>query len=59
MASKAFSSSRWNLGNRLRSLDSFGAPIPSFNVKGKSHATTRIGGFLTVFIFTLTLAFGV
>ena len=43
----------------MRYVDSFGAPIPSFNLRGETHATTRIGGFLTVSILTLTLAFAV
>ena len=59
LRSKEFSKSPWSLANILRSVDNFGLPIPSFNLKGKTHAKTWIGGLLTAMILTLTLAYAV
>ena len=33
--STTFSESHWSVMNFLRSLDIFGQPIPTFNIKGK------------------------
>ena len=56
---KQFSESPWFFANVLRSIDNFGQPPPSFNLKGKTHFTTWIGGLLTAMILTLTLAFAI
>ena len=45
--------------NKLRSIDSFAAPIPSFNLKGETHVATWYGGFISAIIFTVTLAFAI
>ena len=54
---KEFSQSPYSLTNRLLSIDNFGLPIPSFNLKGKTHITTWVGGLLSAMIFTITLAY--
>ena len=41
----------------MLSIDNFGLPIPSFNLKGKTHITTWVGGLLSAMIFTITLAY--
>ena len=41
----------------MLSIDNFGLPIPSFNLKGKTHITTWVGGLLSAIIFTITLAY--
>ena len=33
--------------------------IPSFNLKGKTHANTCIGGLFTAIIMTVTLAYAI
>ena len=52
-----FSQSPYSLTNRLLSIDNFGLPIPSFNLKGKTHITTWVGGLLTAIIKVVTLAY--
>ena len=52
-----FSQSPYSLANSLRSIDNFGLPIPSFNLKGKTHITTWVGGLLTAMIKAITLAY--
>ena len=52
-----FSQSPYSLTNRLLSIDNFGLPIPSFNLKGKTHINTWVGGLLSAIIFTITLAY--
>ena len=54
-----FSKSPYSLGNSLRSIDNFGLPIPSFNLKGKTHITTWAGGLLSALIMAITLAFAI
>ena len=55
----AFSKSKWHMGNVLHYLDSFGSPMPTFNLKGKDKVTSIAGGLLTAFILTLTLAYAI
>ena len=54
---KEFNKSPYNLTNILHSIDIFGMPIPSFNLKGKSHITTWLGGLLSAMIMGTTLAY--
>ena len=51
------SQSPYSLTNRLSAIDNFGEPIPSFNLKGKTHMTTWVGGLLSAIILTITLAY--
>ena len=53
------SQSPYSLTNRLRSIDNFGLPIPSFNLKGKTHMTTWVGGLLSAIILAITLAYAI
>ena len=40
-------------------MDKFGQVIPSFNLKGKTHINTYMGGLLTAMILTITLAYAI
>lgn len=43
----------------LEKFDLFGAPIPGFNIKGKTEARTYSGGLLSLLISTVVLMFAV
>ena len=45
------------LGQILKKLDYFGAPIPSLNISGHSTVKTKTGGLLSFIIILLTLGF--
>ena len=45
------------IGNRLKSMDLFGAPIPQFNIKGKSSVRTHLGGLISFMAVGLTFMF--
>ena len=51
--------SRWQASEFIRSQDSFGKEVPSFNLKGDTQVRTLLGGFLTLTIFTVTLAYAI
>ena len=55
----AYKESRWNVFNFLSSLDIYGLPIPSFNIKGKDKVQTVVGGFLSAIVITLTLGYSI
>ena len=57
LSNAEFSKSPYSLANKLRSIDNFGLPIPSFNLKGETHVTTWIGGLLSAMIKAITLAY--
>ena len=54
-----FAQSKWHIGNVFHYLDSFGSPMPTFNLKGKDKVTTIAGGLLTALILTLTMAYAI
>ena len=57
LSQSEFSKSPYSLGNKLRSIDNFGLPIPSFNLKGETRVTTWVGGLLSAMIKAITLAY--
>ena len=48
---------KWQSGHVLQSFDTFGEPVPGFNVKGQDMVTTRIGGVVTVIIAFLVFLY--
>ena len=42
---------------KLKGLDMYGAPIPSFNMRGESAVQTHAGGFISLVIFFVTTIF--
>ena len=46
-----------NLGERLIELDSFAAPVPRLNIKGREKIATKIGVCMTLLKLTVTFAF--
>ena len=57
--STVFSESPWSVLSFLRSLDIFGQPIPTFNIKGKDKVQTVVGGFFSAAVITMTLGFAI
>ena len=49
---------RWHIRNQLENLDIFGKNLPTFNIKGKLGVYTALGGFISLVIFVITLAYG-
>ena len=43
----------------LKSVDMFGAPVPNFNMRGRTEVKTSCGACTSMVIFTLTLLFGI
>ena len=43
---------------RVKNLDLFAAPMPSFNLAGEESKRTWAGALSSILIMTLTLAFG-
>ena len=48
---------KWQTGRVLESFDSFGEPVPGFNVKGQDMVTTRSGGVVTLIIAVMVLLY--
>lgn len=46
-----------DVGERLRSLDHFGAEVPAFNLGGKDTMKTRLGGLVSFCIMYTTFIF--
>ena len=46
---------KWQTGRVLETFDTFGEPVPSFNVKGQNTVTSRTGGVITLFISTAVI----
>ena len=44
--------------NVLERLDMFGQLLPTFNIGGRQTVNTLVGGFMTVVIYTIVLAYG-
>ena len=42
---------------KLKGLDMFGAPVPSFKMRGESTVLTHAGGFISLVIFFVTFIF--
>ena len=42
----------------LKKIDIFGAPVPNFNLRGKSHVKTYAGGMVSIVITFVVLIFG-
>ncbi len=38
-------------------MDIFGAPLPTFNLKGETHVNTATGGILTIFLTIVFLGY--
>ena len=55
--SKRFDESPYHITNFLRSIDRFGHPVPTFNIKGTYKIKTAFGGFLTALIMTFALGY--
>ena len=51
--------SRWRASKFIRSQDSFGKEVPSFNLEGDTQVRTLPGGFVTLTILTVTLAYAI
>ena len=47
------------VGERLKTMDLFGVPIPQFNIKGKNRVKTHLGGVMSVITMGLTFMFAV
>ena len=47
------------LGQILKKLDYFGAPIPTLNMLGDTMVKTKTGGLLSFIIILLTLGFAI
>lgn len=47
----------WTTGQVLRKIDSFGQPLPSFNIRGKDYLQTSVGGFVTLMLTLLVLMY--
>ena len=47
---------KFDLPHFAKKLDFFGAPIPSFNLRGQTEVTTSIGVCFSIIISALTLA---
>ena len=41
----------------LRSIDIFGEPLPTFNLKGKTHVFTATGGIFTIILAIVFLGY--
>ena len=54
---KVFQESPWHITYFLRSIDRFGYPIPTFNIKGSGKVKTTVGGILTATILVVTLGY--
>ena len=48
---------KWLSGKVLQSFDSFGVPVPTFNIKGQDSVTTRTGGVVTILIVATVLLY--
>ena len=52
---------RKSFGDKTNDLfdkyDAFGAPVPSFTIRGKTHQGSSIGFILTIFVSALVIAF--
>ena len=55
--SKRFDESPYHITNFLRSIDRFGQPVPTFNIKGTNKIKTAFGGVLTAVIMTFALGY--
>ena len=55
--SKKFDESPYHIANFLRSIDRFGQPVPTFNIKGTNKVKTACGGVLSAVIMTFALAY--
>ena len=44
-------------GSILESVDAFGTPLPTFNIKGRQAVHTRFGGFCTLIISTIIMLY--
>ena len=51
------SGAKWKLGAFVKSVDSFGQDLPSFNLKGETKVNTHFGGVVTVLILLTALAY--
>ena len=49
--------SQLNAAHCIREYDSFGKEVPNFNIGGKTHINTAVGGFLTVMVLGLSLSY--
>ena len=60
-ASSRFSEIRpsWHIYNYLLNIDTFAKEVPSFNLKGQTHISTPIGGFMTFLLLTLSFFYAV
>ena len=47
----------WHLSNVLASIDIFGKPVPSFNLKGQEKVTTALGGLLSFAIVVILVLY--
>ena len=54
-----YNRNKWQTGKVLESFDSFGEPVPGFNIKGQDSVKTRIGGVLTLIISATVLLYAV
>lgn len=45
------------LHSMLERIDTFGEPLPGFNLKGKTTVHTRTGGLLTFFVTVVLLIY--
>ena len=51
--------SAWRMDRVLKNMDSFAKEVPSFNIKGETRVTTVFGGFMTLAISLIVLAYSV
>ena len=51
--------SKWHLHELLRKFDTFGKPLPSFNLQGEQVVHTMTGGILTFVISVVLLIYAV
>ena len=57
--SKDKSKQQWRAGGVLKNMDTFGEPLPVFNVNGKYTIQTRCGGLMTLLIIIVVLLYAV
>ena len=49
----------WTAGAVLQNLDSFGEPLPTFNIKGRDQVQTQVGGFVTLALIIVVTMFAI
>jgi len=49
----------WTTGAVLESIDGFGEPLPTFNLKGSDKVQTKVGGITTLIIIIVVILFSI